>query len=250
MQEHDYPAHVNPSPRGLCKIRGCRDRRASADGDMVPRQTVPGADMCSHHADAFADALAQFIVDDDDPNDSAGLYKQLHRAGVRTPTFDNTTVDTSGKADVGMMWNEQAAQALADIHDWVRTQVQLVNEDRPKGPHIEDPADPLLQLAVLHKFHARWMALYPHLGPDLYQEVLKLHRRALAAIDSNPVRRILLHGRACSHVEKHPDFGEYYCGGQLFGIIRTPDDPRARIVCSRNPEHVIEKALWMEFADA
>lgn len=248
----DYPSRITASPRGFCKIRGCRDRRASQEGLLVPREAVPGADMCWHHVDAFSDALTEFLKDEEDPNDSAGLYKQLQRSVVkgRTARFDDTTVDTSGKSDVGSLWNEESARVLGNLHGFIQAQVQLVNEDRPKGPHIQDPAEPLLQLAVLVKFHARWLALYPHLGPDLYREVQVLHRQAMAAIDSNPVRRIVLHGRACSQVETHPEFGEYFCGGQLFGVIRTPDDPRARIVCSSNPDHVIDKALWMEYADA
>lgn len=272
-----YPAYTIPNGTITCVAAGCKDMSIKYDEDELPRArpAIVGSDLCEVHVHRMAAALGDLV----------GLHQVVERAVLRRPSArdDSGKVQTSAVRDIGDRWNPTAAHVLARLNDWTAFVSRTVLRDRPltadrsrefdrtkvafvagektvtrstdlqviqtysHGMTVDD--HPRLQLAALAMHHARWLALYPTLGPALLDDVLALRRMALTVDDAPSFRRVALPGRYCVHLEHDTEFGPVYCYGQLVGIVRQKADPKgSEILCSNDPAHRIPREEWMAHA--
>ena len=280
----NYPAWVTPTTSTFCTATGCRkphpkETSALAEADEatpVPRRAVRGTGLCEWHHRQFGRVLGDLV----------GLWTDLEAARVRrSAPRTNDRVSSSAVSDAGVLWNPHVARVLYELADWTgflvrtilreeplpapvvrewpRTRVwqdaigerhsesylQVQTLDHTHGLTLDDP--PRVALAGIASWHARWLSEYPALGAALLQDALNHRRVALAALDTPPVRRLLVRGYSCQEPVEVLDFGgTLICDAPLFAIIRDETDrtPTA-ILCSANPAHPqLPKDRWMEYA--
>lgn len=281
----NYPAWITPATTAHCVAAGChqphpRTSSALAEADEavpVPRPVVRGTELCEWHHRQFGRVLGDLV----------GLWTDLEAARVKYPKpLTNDRVSSSGGQDAGVFWNPHVAKVLYELADWTGFLVRTVLAEEPlpapevrhwprtqvrwdaagerhteafvqtqiiehsHGLTLDDP--PRVALAGLASWHHRWLSEHPVLGAALLDDALTHRRVALAALDTSPVRRLLVRGHSCRQAVADLDFGgTLLCDAPLFAILRDESDrsPSA-ILCSANPSHPqLPRDRWMEYAN-
>jgi hypothetical protein len=245
-------------------------RFASVLGDLVgdaPSPVVPGADDPKWWADPSGQKWRRTGL-------LADLQQSVVRRGSSTQNTDAAGVRSSNVRDVGDSWNPHAAAVLYQIREWTTFLVRVIHRDRPLtgenrwmdeaaswwapyprdvGLGVDPHAPTGVNLEVIRRHHARWLAMYPTLGPALLDDVVRHRAAALRALDAPTVRRLALRGHFCpADVGETEDGVVLECRGQLVAIIRDPTATTkpTEIVCEVNPDHAVPRTSWMTYATA
>lgn len=256
----EYPTWVIFNGTQLCVAPGC-GRRATdpEDAPVTPRLAAVPTDLCKWHHDQFPAILKDLV----------SLWDSLDSSVIKAPVSGRgDKVASSGIADVASLWNPSVSAVLAELDDWTRFLVRTINRDRPlptpyfavdragtailhESSHGLQDRKPRTALAMIARWHARWLSGYPSLGPSLLEDALRHRRAAGRALKASPVVRIHLKGDArCQHVIEENRWGVIVCDAPLVGILRDPSSSApSEIVCSSNPSHEqISRAEWMDYA--
>jgi hypothetical protein len=251
-----YPTWTIPNGTVLCLAPGCAARPDQDDEDAPrsPRPAVVGADLCEYHVRRFALLLGDLVGQPGRP----GLMQELERSLIRKAGSlpdGEAGVRSSTVRDVGDLWNPAVAAVLYEVRDWAGFLVRVVLRERElalgEWAGLQPHADTKLSLEVIRRHHARWLALYPTLGPAVLVDAIAHRAAALRALQADPVRRVGIRDAFCQVEVGQDDFGIVYeCHGRLVGIIRDPkEDPApSTILCETNPAHRIDRSQWMAHA--
>lgn len=267
MSLQGYPAWVEPSSSTFCVAAGCatagpreRDVADVLGAGPQPRHPVPGSDLCPVHERELGQLLERL----------SGDVRELRRAVLSTSQRKGGGVrpgNTATVVDVGARWNPAATPALRHIEEYTGFLVRTVLAERilPEGHRhgLTPTTRTELALAALARHHASWLARYPDLGPDILDTLHDLGRRAHAALETQPVKRVIVRDRhgdeiRCADAVLQTDLGPVLCEAPLVAVV-TPVDPQqpeaaslsafvaGHIVCSADPaHHQYTKAEWLE----
>jgi len=268
---HSYPQHVAPSTTDYCLAPGCRINPTSDTalaaailGAPLARHAVPGTDLCNWHQAQIPRIL----------NDLVRLWPDLEAALYRkTGGSQNDRVQTSGIVDISQSWNPAVSEIMADVTEWTTRLARTVLDDftlpaasvdtvvQKSIVFAANPEDgssvvqktqtrttvhthrlasvtgTRMQLSVLGRHYAHWLASYPGLGSSILADAFE-HRYAVTkALDSTSVRRVRFPAAQCGHVAVDEQLGALSCMGSMIAVFPDPDDLRPTVVmCSIHPK--------------
>ncbi|NQX36276.1 hypothetical protein [Herbiconiux sp. VKM Ac-2851] len=214
-------------------------------GHKFDRPVRPGTDLCEECIARFPSVLA----------DLARYWPAVVGAIVKSPSGGGQQkVQTSGVRDVSALWNPAATLVRAELGDWVSFMVRTVYRDRPEPEWIDrtlgrvPSADVALNLAVLAKYHSRWLASYPRLGAALFADALQHRSAAIRCLQVTPMRRIQLDA-VCTVEVANTQWGPIVCEGQLVAVFpHDSDDIRpSQILCTTHPDHRVPTGEWIDY---
>jgi hypothetical protein len=237
---NDYPAWTLPSTRTECAIKHAEIR-----------PVIQGTDLCGPCHGRFPRIL----------NDIVDGWSTLAGAVVKRPTQQyKERVQTSGVSDGASLWNPAATLVMVDIADWVGFLARTIIREHPLPPAREhsrhggrgepspfalDPdASTPLTLAVIARWHYRWLSHYPGLGESVFRDALLYRDAGVRALNVDAVKPARIKDAYCQREVENSNWGPILCMGQLVAIMTDEGTP-AKIICTNHPDHEVPRSEWI-----
>lgn len=213
---------------------------------------IPGTDLCGPCHGRFPRVLAD-IVD---------AWPTLRDSVVKKPTQQyKERVQTSGVADASSMWNPAVTLVMVDVEDWTAFLARTIIYEHPlpaakeharhhAGRHEPSPfaIDPdgstPLTLAVIARWHYRWLSHHPSLGASLLSDAEMYRDAASRALQMDAVKPARIKDAYCQREVSDTPFGPILCMGQLVAIMSEDGSP-SKIICTNHPDHEVARSEWI-----